>query len=412
MSRLASPPSEAIMLAVPIGPGTDAVALSGDALRDRRRHFACFDGYRGLAAASIVAFHVAFLTGVTFRHPIAGLFLARLDVGVSLFFVISGFLLYRPFVAAHLAGRSAPGTRAFLGRRFLRIVPAYWVALFLVVYVFGLARITGVGDAIVYFCFLQIYDNRHLGGGISQAWSLCTEVSFYLALPVYAWALRRRARPRRPPIVGEVLGIFALYAGGLVVRAAIAYTGYTKTGDGRFDWLPATMDLFALGMGLAVVSAWHEQGGRMPRPLALLGRHPWLSWIGAALAYVTVSTVVFTTHDLGNPFTPSQVVGREVLYGLIAVLLVIPGVIGPASRGPIRRVLQTKPFVWAGVISYGVYLTHQAFIDEYIRRSAFIAGHSAITPLLLITAGGTIAAAILLHVLVEKPALHLKHRLR
>ena len=301
VSRAASEP---IVLAAPCASTAESVAVPGDVLRDRRRYFACFDGYRAIAAASIVVFHVAFFTGITFRHPFAGLFFARLDVGVSLFFVISGFLLYRPFVAAHLAGRAAPGTFAFLGRRVLRIVPAYWVTLFLLVYVFGVVRIASVGDAVVYFCFLQIYDNRHLGGGINQAWSLCTEISFYLALPLYAWAVRRSARRRQPAIVAEVVGVFALYAGGLVVRALIAYNGYTKTGDCRLDWLPATMDLFALGMGLAVASAWHEQGGGMPRILALLGRHPWLSWAGAGIAYTVVSTVVFTARDIGQPVHP------------------------------------------------------------------------------------------------------------
>jgi len=408
VSRAAIDP---IVLPAPSASTAEGVAIPGDVPRDRRRHFACFDGYRAIAAASIVVFHVAFFSGITFRHPVAGLFLARLDVGVSLFFVISGFLLYRPFVAAHLAGRAAPGTRTFLGRRVLRIVPAYWATLFFVVYVVGVVRIASVGDAIVYFCFLQIYDNRHLGGGINQAWSLCTEVSFYLALPVYAWALRRSARRRRPAIVAEVVGVFALYAGGLVVRTLIAYNGYTKTGDCRLDWLPATMDLFALGMALAVASAWHEQGGGMPRILALLGRYPWLSWAGAGAAYAVVSTVVFTTRDIGNPFTPSQIVGREALYGIIAVLLVIPGVFGPAGRGPIRRVLQSKPFVWLGVISYGVYLTHESFIDQLIRRFGLIPGHSETVRLLLAASLASIVAATLLHLLVERPALQLKHRL-
>jgi len=408
---MAVAPVEPIVLAAPREQAAATVAAPGDVLQDRRRHFACFDGYRAIAAAAIVVFHVAFFTGITFRHPFAGLFLARLDVGVSLFFVISGFLLYRPFVAAHLAGRAAPGTRAFLGRRVLRIVPAYWVTLFLVVYVFGIVRVVGVGDAIVYFCFLQIYDNRHLAGGINQAWSLCTEVSFYVALPLYAWAMRRVVRRRRPPIVGEVVGVFALYAGGLAFRAVIAYTNYSKTGDCRLDWLPATMDLFALGMGLAVASAWHEQGGGIPRILAFLGRHPWLSWAGAGLAYAAVSTVVFTTRDIGNPFTPSQIVGREALYGITAVLLVIPGVFGPAGRGLIRHLLQSKPFVWLGVISYGVYLAHESLIQEYIWHFAKIAGHSATPQMLLGTGVASIVAATLLHVMVERPTLRLKHRL-
>ena len=50
-------------------------------------------------------------------------FAARLDVGVAIFFLISGFLLYRPFVFARLGGEERPSTGAYAWRRFLRIVP-------------------------------------------------------------------------------------------------------------------------------------------------------------------------------------------------------------------------------------------------------------------------------------------------
>ena len=291
-----------------------------------RQRFACFDGYRAIAATAIVVFHVSFIANVALRHPVAGQFLARLDVGVSLFFVISGFLLYRPFVAANLAGRPGPATLGFWRRRLLRIVPAYWAALVVIVYVLGLKRIVGVGDALVYFGFMQIYDNRHLAGGISQAWSLCTEMSFYLVLPLYAWLVRRKSGG----IGREVRAVAAVYAAGLFVRALLAYGRLGGTGvyDCRLDWLPATMDLFALGMGLAVASAWQQQGGRAPGWLTWLGDRPWACWSGALAAYVVVATVVFDGGDLGQPFTPGQVMGREVLYGLVAVLLVVPGIFG------------------------------------------------------------------------------------
>src|ERR1700733_12454886 len=121
----------------------------------------------------------------------------------------------------------------------------------------------------------------------------------------------------------------------------------------------------------------------MPWILAFLSPHPGLSSAGAGLAYAAASTVVFTTRDIGNPLTSSQIVVREALYSPAAVLLVIPGVIGPAGRGPIRHILQSNPLVWLGVISYGVYLTHESLIQEYIWHFDKIAGHSATTQMLL-----------------------------
>ena len=61
-------------------------------------HFPCFDGLRALAALSIVLTHVAFASGANSPN-ILGVFFARMDGGVAVFFVLSGFLLYRPFVA-------------------------------------------------------------------------------------------------------------------------------------------------------------------------------------------------------------------------------------------------------------------------------------------------------------------------
>ena len=451
-----------------------AAAARGPA---ERRHFACFDGYRAVAACAIVMFHVAYVSGLALRHPTAGLFFARMDVGVPLFFVISGFLLYRPFVVAHLAGRPAPLTKAFLARRLLRIVPAYWAALAVVVLI-GSKHIASAGDAVIYFGFLQIYDSHHLGGGIPQAWSLCTEMTFYLALPVYAWAVRRAAHGRRaarawrslsgagpaqplqtdgghavvghaidgPAIDGpaiaaterlnagpaidaterlnaghaidgrlvvvEAWAVAAVFAGGLAVRAAIAFGDLQRPFDARLDWLPATMDLFAIGMALAVAVAWEEQGGRLPRPLMSAGRHPWLCWTGAAAAYVVVSVMVFSTRDLGAPFRPGQVMGRQVLYGVIAVLFVIPGVVGDDDRTGPRRLLSGRVITVVGLVSYGIYLVHNAVIDEYISHTHAKLLHAPFASLLVVAVVGTALAAAALHLGVERPALSLKRRLR
>ena len=72
-------------------------------------YFPCFDGLRALAALSIVLTHVAFASGANGPN-LLGAFFARMDGGVAVFFVLSGFLLYRPFVVAHLHDRPRPAT--------------------------------------------------------------------------------------------------------------------------------------------------------------------------------------------------------------------------------------------------------------------------------------------------------------
>lgn len=397
--------------------GIDQAVAPGAGVRPERVTFPCFDGFRALAAGTIVAFHVAFVSGIGLRHRVLGLFLARLDVGVPLFFVISGFLLYRPFVAAHLEGLAHPGARSFLARRLLRIVPAYWVVLAVVAFGLGLKHLGGIGGIAVYFGFLQIYDNAHVGGGISQAWSLCTEMTFYLVLPAYAWAVRRLARrPGRRPLAVEWAAVGGVYAGGLLVRAAIAFGDLRSPFDCRLDWLPATMDLFALGMALAVASASGRGGYETPHRAATLLRaaagRPWLCWTAAGVAYVGVSAGVFRTSDLGRAFTPGQVMGRQVLYGLIGLLVVAPGVFGPQEAGPTRRLLRSRPVALTGLASYGIYLTHNAVIDEYLLHAHRRVLHTPVGPLLAVTVAGTAVVSLLVYRLVERPALRLKRRYR
>ena len=383
-----------------------------------RRTFADFDGFRAIAAVSILIFHVSFLSGVGLRNRVLGLFLARLDVGVPLFFVISGFLLYRPFVAAHLAGRPGPDIRRFLARRLLRIVPAYWV-VFAAVVALGLKSVGGPADIGVYLGFLQIYDSHHLGGGISQAWSLCTELTFYLALPVYGAIVGRLAAGARTTTVvrRELVCVALVYVAGIGLRAAIAFGDLRAPVDPRLDWLPATMDLFALGMALAICSAWTDTPGhphgRWESALARITGHLWLCWAAAAAAYVVVATVVFGTADLGRAFTPAQVVARQALYGVIGLLVIAPGAVGhrPRRPGVARAALRSRPAVAVGVVSYSIYLTHNAVLDAIVRHFRLRPLHTGFSTLLLATAVGTAAVSTITYLMVERPAMRIKRRL-
>ena len=137
------------------------------------RHFPCFDGLRAIAAITVVAVHTAFVSGFTTSSP-EGIYTARLEIGVTVFFLISGFLLYRPFAASHIAGRAAPATGHFWVRRFLRIVPAYWLAFTVVSYVMkgDVHLLHGWSNDLIYYGFAQIYFPKVVLTGVSQAWSL------------------------------------------------------------------------------------------------------------------------------------------------------------------------------------------------------------------------------------------------
>ena len=303
------------------GMGTGSPAGTADAAPDgpveqavgTPRRFPCFDGLRAIAVTSVLLLHTAWISGFTERNSL-GVYTSRLEIGVSIFFLVSGFLLYRPFVVSHLTGEGSPNTRRFWQRRLLRIVPAYWLALTLLAYVFHLVTMgPGWQGVVCQYLFLQIYFPTQIFFGITQAWSLCTEMSFYLTLPLYAWVVRRVGRARRSAqaqLVRELIGVGVLFVISFVFRYWVLHRPLITVSHGKFvaicapncathatfatlmvDWLPAYLDLFALGMLLAILSVWFAEHRSEPRWL----QHrlmPWVSWLLAVVSFWAVSHIV------------------------------------------------------------------------------------------------------------------------
>ena len=170
-----------------------------DAVAPPPRHprFPLADGVRAVAVLCVVAVHAVTTVGADGSVP--GRLALHLNVGVTIFFLLSGFLLYRPFVAARMEAKAGPRTLAYARRRFLRIVPAYWLALSILIVYPGVGGLWS--DAWpVYYGFGQVYSQDTILGGIGPAWTLCTEVVFYAFLPLYAFVLARWLGGRRDAI--------------------------------------------------------------------------------------------------------------------------------------------------------------------------------------------------------------------
>ncbi len=400
---------------------------SAGAERARSGRFDCFDGLRAIAALSVLMLHVSWASGFTLRSWF-GVYTSRLDIGVADFFLISGFLLYRPFVLGHLRDAPRPSFRRFWTRRALRILPAYWVALTVLTYVLHMTQMgPGAAGVFSHYALLQIYWPTQSFYGITQAWSLATEISFYLFLPFYALALSRRGRSAHRQLAVELAGVgvliaisygfrwWALNIPWIVVRNGkiVAACAPNCLTDPKFSslmvtWLPAYFDLFALGMLLAVGSAWWSV--RDGEPAWLSSRLlPYLSW-GAALAtYVVVVHLPITRAPLYIT-TPGTNLLRQALYGVFAFCLLVPAVVGQGGRSAVRSFLSSRVMVGLGLVSYGIYIWHVNLADALVRWLGY-QPQAAPLPLLAVTVIGlTVAVAAASYVVVERPFLRLKPR--
>src|SRR5947209_1654368 len=193
------------------------------------------DGLRAVAAGLVFVCHAALYWSVqnntwpqTQRSAVGQLG----AFGVAIFFVISGCVIFRPFV-----GGGSVGLTAYACRRVSRIVPAYWVALA----VFALVlpdRVPGLRTphAWAFAAFLQVYVPGLVAQGLRPAWTLCVEITFYAAVPVLAMV---RGRAAAVVLVG-------LAAGSVAVQA-LALNPVDSTILGYWDW-------FGVGMRLAWLS--------------------------------------------------------------------------------------------------------------------------------------------------------------
>jgi peptidoglycan/LPS O-acetylase OafA/YrhL len=368
---------------------------------------------RAIAALSVVALHAFVTAGATRTTTTAAPWVARLDVGVTIFFLLSGFLLYRPFVRARLLGERSPHAAAYGWRRVLRIVPAYWVALTLSALWLGRDAVLDPSTAWSYYGFAQIYTDQVLGG-LSQAWTLCVELTFYAFLPLWAWLVRRFDRGEAGSARSELVALAVLAGAGIAYQAAFLATAsdpaHANTSR-ALVFLPAYLDHFALGMAIAVASVVAERRGSAPRALSWLERRAWPAWAVALVAYVVVCRGIGLsgTGILGEPFTAWQALARHGLFALVAAGVLLPAVFGDPAAGAIRRrVLGNPALLWIGVVSYGVYLWHDTVLEQAVRWGWLEAGPHPYATMLAAGVGGALLLAALSFYVLERPLLRLK----
>jgi peptidoglycan/LPS O-acetylase OafA/YrhL len=209
----------------------------------------------------------------------------------------------------------------------------------------------------------------------------------------------------------ELGSLAALYAFGLAYRwVCVRDAGLaTESLEIRVNWLPANVDLFALGMAVAVlqVHAARWPSGGAGRVAALVARIGGWWWLGAAVSYWLVAEHAGLSVGVGAD-TPAQWMRRQVLYGSTALCLLLPAAFGDPDRGLVRRALRSAPVAAVGLVSYGVFLWHEGVLDLYRQARDHVPFSGPFLPQLVVTVVGTAVVAVASWWVVEKPALRHK----
>lgn len=351
---------------------------------------------RFVGALAIVLTHVTFQTGLHGPN-LTGTFLSRLDIGVAIFFVLSGFLLSRPYFSRMASRNALPKIKFYLWKRALRILPVYLLTVITVLTLVPESRGSFHPDWTQNLTLTVLYGSETLPQGLTQMWSLATEVAFYLTLPALmaiAAAIICRGRWRPTVLLVSLL---------ILSMLSILWLSTVELQTYRALWLPASSSWFAGGMAIAVASVDLEMGSRA-RSTVFIGR---LGCAPGSLLVLAAALLLIASTSLAGPVfgdvaTHEEAVTKNILYAVIGMLLILPGVFADPAH-VFTRIMSHPALRYLGRISYGVFCVHLLVLHYVLawRHIEVFTGH--FVEVLVLTLVGTLGLSAIIFRFIETP---------
>lgn len=413
--------------------------LDDDQAGGKRSSITVLDGVRACAILMVVVFHVNRVSGdnlwVWQDNPLTSAFSTAGGMGVTLFFVLSGFLLFMPFAKSLLFSTSWPLVRVYYLRRVFRILPAYYTSLFILILLQSRIYLQPAHrfDLFLFLTFFMDSSRstfRLLNG---PYWTLATEWQFYMILPLICLllALILKRVPVRRKLQALILCLLGLIIWGLAVR----YWGlYYLDHPGRsFLFFPPKVvnDLMFFFFGITGKYTEDFAVGMLLCSLYIYAQHPstsptftqrwqqstiWLWRVGMLLLVFSVmwhfESGVRAWHFL-YPIMPYYNWLSEMILAFAFAMCMAALLFGSPS---LQKPFTWRPMRWIALISYSLYIWHLPLIALFATRGVH---HLPFTNIYAIyicywlwVIGFVLPFAVVYFNLVEKPFMRLGDRWR
>jgi peptidoglycan/LPS O-acetylase OafA/YrhL len=339
------------------------------------KYIPALDGIRALAILLVLLFHwfpVDHWVNVLPNGPI----------GVTLFFVLSGYLISNILMGQQAAGTFLHSFKNFVIRRALRIFPIYFLVLLglLVGKKIGIQVVTNFYEHPVYY-WTYFYNHwleqtQNWSDMLSPYWSLSVEEQFYIVWPFFMLLI-----PSGKRLLGFLWSVVLL---GIIARYILVYKL-----DGIGVYMITCVDTFAWGALLA----YYVRNGRSAELGIWIGR----LWIPVLILWVMLC-VMHTDADLVK-----QLFFRS-LTSMVSVALLFQAM----QEGILARIFSWTPLRKLGQMSYGVYLYHMLVPDLVYQLASRLHIPLPEDPYHVIGILGLFLIAVISYRWIEKPIQKLK----